>query len=115
MRKTARNNLSLIVFIPIVALGVSACFGSSGTDVTRDRPTPTPAAETRAWLSCKDCADIGMLINLWDSPARGQVIGKLPHGHAITILESREGHCLVSGDGQKGWVSAAMVSFTLPQ
>ncbi|MGC8839784.1 MAG: zinc ribbon domain-containing protein [Anaerolineae bacterium] len=82
-----------------------------GTPSENRLPTSTPHL---AWLSCKDCADAGMLINLWDSPQRGRVTGRLPHGTLVTILDSRDGHYLVSARGKRGWVSEAMISSVKP-
>jgi hypothetical protein len=72
------------------------------------KPTVTPIGQAILW--CQDCADIGMEINLWNAPQRSQVVGSLPHGTRVTVLEKAtcEGRTLlkVRGDAQMGWVTA---------
>jgi len=51
-------------------------------------PTPTPRL---AWVNCPECAEEGIAINLWESsgPDRGRVVGELPHGTEVEILEEK--------------------------
>lgn len=57
-----------------------------GAELT-DSDADAALQETTVTLVCEDCAEIGMDINLWDSPERNSVTGQVPHGTEATVIE----------------------------
>jgi len=94
----------------LLVMGVlllSACGGAAST----------AALPQTGVLWCEDCAAIGMDVNLWsgaDRPA-ARVVGRLPHGTPVMILESRRNttesqtYYKVQAQGQTGWVPATLI------
>jgi hypothetical protein len=115
MKKLVLCVLSLV----FLGLLIAVCQGPAHNP----SPTPGPTAESKpsaepigkAVLWCPDCADIGMKINLWNSPQRSQVVGMLPHKTTVTMLEkgTHDGRILyrVSGKGQSGWVTVEFLKW----
>ena len=68
-------------------------------------------------LWCEDCAAVGMDGNLWSSADRpaAQVVGSLPHGTPVTVLEARRNttenqtYDKVRAQGKTGWAPAALL------
>ena len=76
------------------------------------------ASETKAYLDCADCADIGVNITLWAAPTQIKAIGQLPHGTEVEVHESKASGgktwYRVSAKGETGWVSSLFVSSLPP-
>lgn len=91
------------------ALLVGCTVDTAADIVDKSIGAPQPTA-WRVTLVCKDCADAGMEINLWDSPSRNRVTGQVAHGTRVTVLEARqnvgEGRAYyhVKVGGERGWV-----------
>lgn len=75
-------------------------------------PTAPPAART-VTLYCPDCAEVGMAINLWDSPTDiwggAVVVGRRPHGTVCTVLAEDEDFTRVDCGGTTGWVQNTLL------
>lgn len=95
----------LITVVAVAAVAVWAALPRSDSN----EPTAPAATAWTSFLTCPDCEDVGMEINLWDSPSRGRATGSLPHGTRITIEERRfyepesRYYYLVRGS-ERGWV-----------
>jgi hypothetical protein len=114
-KKSALLSLLVVAFIV-----VGLVYANSQTQPTERLPTRAPqptATRYSVVLQCSDCADIGMEINLWDSPERNKVVGSVPHGAGVFVLDSRTS----STDGRTyfrvkrgevtGWVSSSFIDF----
>ena len=92
----------------IVLIGVLAACTQS------EKPAPTPAPTTFAViLSCPDCAEIGMKINIWTNPNRSGVAGSVDHNTRAIVYgtQTYDGvlHYNVEALGVRGWVSELMI------
>ena len=76
-------------------------------------PTNTMVPRT-VFLSCSECAEEGMLINLWSKPGGladgAQTVKSFPHGTKCKEI-GREGDFLqVICEGYRGWVKITLVN-----
>ena len=68
-------------------------------------------------LTCADCAEAGILINVWQNPglSRGRVVFQVPHNTVVNMLDSksaddgRQWYYVESG-GKKAWIAADFVT-----
>ena len=99
--------LALLMIILLAA----ACGGSPSSRTTA-QPSMRPVT-----LTCTDCADAGILINVWQNPglSRGRVVFQVPHNTVVNMLDSksaddgRQWYYVESG-GKKAWIAADFVT-----
>jgi hypothetical protein len=110
MSKVAFISQSIVLLIML--LGASACGGMSPSS-NRAIVQPTTYVVT---LVCADCAEAGILINVWQNPglARGKVVFQVPHETAVTVRDAksaddgRQWYYVESG-GKQGWIATDFV------
>jgi hypothetical protein len=79
-----------VFMFALLVLAVLACGSSDSRPAATSAPSePEPFT---ALLWCEDCADVGMDINLWDSPDRDYVTGSLPHNTIVSVLDCSFGN-----------------------
>jgi len=109
--KKKSNTGLLIALILIVSI---LCFIVASASSPNNR---APAFETyTAKLDCSDCAEENILVNLWNSPDRDYVTGKLPSGTTVTVIDRKFNseedrfYLKVKLGGESGWLPASFVT-----
>jgi hypothetical protein len=122
------RNLAFVIFV-VIGLVICGVFLSAQIlapavenvqqDILDSLEESDPASrETKAYLNCPVCADIGVNITLWAATTQIKAIGQLPHGTEVEVHESKASGgktwYRVSAKGETGWVSAPFVSSLSP-
>jgi hypothetical protein len=84
--------------------------------------SPAPDRQQIGWLSCHFCYERDLEITLWqyDGEKRTRILGSLPHGTRVEILESdwndaeQRSYYRIYGGGREGWISEEFVSWSSP-
>lgn len=106
------RKLYLLSLIFAITICLISC--SSGTPLPTATTQPTPVPTTYvAVLSCPDCEEIGMKINLWTSTSKVGVAGSVPHNTPVTVYGQTTFDGVVfynvGTNGIKGWVTEMFV------
>ncbi|MCK4818215.1 hypothetical protein KA005_20765 [bacterium] len=100
----------MFVLIVLAMLFVGAC---GPVDTPKPATATIERPITYVTLHCPGCADIGMAINLWNTPSRSSISGKANHGDTCTVTDTDtyDGllHYKVKCGSQAGWVSENLV------
>ena len=103
---------NLLITVLITAFILSACNTTSSPQQLN--PNPTTYA---VMLTCDDCAQAGMNINVWQNAgtSRGNVVFNVPHQTTVTVLGTKtadDGRLWynVEYNGKKGWIASDFVN-----
>lgn len=107
----------LLVLVGVIAVfWILSAIGNQAKDnqaAIIEELIANPNINKQAVLLCEDCAEEGILINLWDSPKKQKVLGSVPHLTEVTITaaDSLDGviYYKVRGSGLFGWISEPFV------
>jgi hypothetical protein len=120
LKDEIKKHKTALIILGILTL-VMIFSGIIGTQISQARRTPTPTRIPTATyavystkLTCRDCAEIGMEINLWKDPNKSladgnRAIASLPHGTTVQVTAKNSGWYKVSANGIFGWVKADFV------
>ena len=101
----------VVIFVVVILAVVTYPRGARQETVRTAQPTSVPRT---VFLSCSECAEEGMLINLWSKPgglAEGaQTVKSLPHGTRCKEIGKEGDFIQVICKGYRGWVKITLVN-----